>query len=56
MNVLKPNQRATVYTLLERKTSQLEIARLTGNDRKTVRSYHKRRLAEQTSTPSHRNR
>lgn len=48
---MKPNQRATVYTLLERKTSQREIARLTGIDRKTVRSYHKRWLAEQSNSP-----
>ena len=48
---MKPNQRATVYTLLERKTSQREIARLTGIDRKTVRSYHRRWLSEQSNSP-----
>ncbi len=48
---MKPNQRATVYTLLERKTSQHEIARLTGIDRKTVRSYHRRWLSEQSNSP-----
>ena len=51
MNVLKPNQRATVYTLLARQTSQREIARLTGIDRKTVRSYRLRWLAEQSNSP-----
>ena len=44
MNVLKPNQRATVYTLLERNTPGREIARITGIDRKTVRSYRSRWL------------
>jgi transposase len=51
VNVLKPNQRATVYTLLERKTSQREIARITGIDRKTVRSYDKRWQAERSNSP-----
>lgn len=39
---MKPNQRATVYTLLERGSTQREIARITGVDRKTVRSYQRR--------------
>lgn len=30
MNVLKFNQRATVYTVLQRNTSQRELARVTG--------------------------
>jgi transposase len=51
VNVLKPNQRATVYTLLERNTSQHEIARRTGIDRKTVRSYQRRWLAERANSP-----
>ena len=51
MNVLKPNQRATVYTLLERNTSGREIARITGIDRKTVRSYRSRWLAELANSP-----
>jgi DNA-binding CsgD family transcriptional regulator len=37
VNVLKSNQRATIETLLERNTSQREIARITGIDRKTVK-------------------
>lgn len=48
---MKPNQRATVCTLLERNTSQREIARITGIDRKTVRSYQQRWLAEQANSP-----
>ncbi len=51
MNVLKPNQRATVYTLLERNTTGREIARITGIDRKTVRSYRTRWLAEIANSP-----
>ena len=42
---MKPNQQATVYTLLERGTTQHQIARITGIDRKTVRSYQRRWLA-----------
>jgi transposase len=37
VNVLKPNKRTTVATLLATGTSQREIARLTGVDRKTIR-------------------
>jgi len=50
VNVLKPNQRATVYTLLERSTTQREIARITGIDRKTVRSYQRRWEAERSNS------
>lgn len=38
MYVLKPNKRTTVATLLAKGASQREIARLTGVDRKTIRS------------------
>ena len=51
MNVLKPNQRATVFTLLERKASQREIARMTGIDRKTIRSYQRCWQTEQSNPP-----
>jgi len=51
VNVLKPNQRATVYTLLERNTPGREIARITGIDRKTVRSYRTRWLADISNSP-----
>jgi hypothetical protein len=46
VNVLKPNKRTTVATLLATGTSQREIARLTGVDRKTIR-----RLALGTTGP-----
>ena len=39
MNVLKPNVRITVQTLLKNGTSQREIERVTGVDRKTIRRY-----------------
>ena len=51
MNVLKPNQRATVITLLQRNTPQREIARITGIDRKTIRSYHTRWLLDPSNSP-----
>ena len=51
MNVLKFNQSATIETLLERNTSQREIARITGIDRKTVRSYQRRWQAEPSNSP-----
>ena len=46
---MKPNKRATILTLLERGKSQREIARLTGIDRKTVKGYRERWLAERNS-------
>ena len=46
---MKSNQRATIETLLERNTPQREIARITGIDRKTVRSYQRRWLAQANS-------
>jgi transposase len=39
LNVLKPNVRITVQTLLKSGTSQREIERVTGVDRKTIRRY-----------------
>ena len=39
MNVLKPHLRITIETLLTSGTSQHEIARRTGVDRKTIRRY-----------------
>lgn len=39
MNVLKPHQKNTIITLLERACSQHEICRITGIDRKTIRRY-----------------
>nr|CBA28338.1 hypothetical protein Csp_A06770 [Curvibacter putative symbiont of Hydra magnipapillata] len=51
VNVLKPNQCATVITLLERNTLQREIARITGIDRKTIRSHHQRWLLDPANSP-----
>lgn len=41
---MKINQRVTVYTLLDRGSTQREIALITGIDRKTVRKYQRRWL------------
>ncbi len=48
---MKPNKQATIVTLLERGTPQREIARITGIDRKTIRGYRDRWLAEQANSP-----
>jgi predicted transcriptional regulator len=39
LNVLKPNIRITIATLLQAGKTQREIARVTGVDRKTIRRY-----------------
>jgi hypothetical protein len=39
LNVLKPHQQSTVFTLLELNKSQREIHRITGIDRKTICRY-----------------
>jgi len=39
LNVLKPNLRISIHTLLQTGTAQREIARVTGVDRKTIRRY-----------------
>jgi transposase len=39
LNVLKPNLRISIQTLLQVGTTQREIARVTGVDRKTIRRY-----------------
>ena len=41
----------TLRTLLERGTTQREIERITGVDRKTIRSYEKRFAAERANSP-----
>ncbi len=51
MNVLKPHLQTTIYTLLTSQASQHEIARITGIDRKTIRAYAKRWLAEHSNSP-----
>lgn len=45
MNVLTPQQRSTVVTLLQNKVSQHEINRKTGIDRKTIRKLAQERVA-----------
>ena len=47
MNVLTPQQRSTVVTLLKNKVSQHEINRKTGIDRKTIRKLAQERVAAQ---------
>jgi len=42
LNVLKPHLQTTIATLLETNTSHRQIERVTGIDRKTIRSYAKR--------------
>ncbi len=39
MNVLKPEKRVTMVTLLKKNVSQHEISRKVGIDRKTIRRY-----------------
>jgi len=41
MNVLKPDKKSTIKTLLRRGVSQHEIERKTKIDRKTIRKYAK---------------
>ena len=51
MNVLKPHLQTTVWTLLSKGSSQREIERITGIDRKTVRAYQKRFAAVAANSP-----
>ena len=51
MNVLKPHLQTTIYTLLAAQTSQREIARVTGIDRKTIRVYAQRWATENSNSP-----
>lgn len=54
MNVLKPHQKTTIATLLERGLGQREIERITGISRRTIRSYQQKQPTElsKCSTPS----
>lgn len=52
MYVLKPNKRTTVATLLARGASQREIAKLTGVDRKTIRSIAKSLAGPDPNSPT----
>ena len=51
MNVLKPHQRTTIATLLDAGTSQRQIGRLTGVDRKTIRAVQLGLAAERSNSP-----
>ena len=51
MNVFKPNRQTTIRTLLQTSTSQREIERLTGIDRKTIRTYQRRFTSELSNSP-----
>jgi hypothetical protein len=42
LNVLKPHLQTTIATLLQTNTSHRQIERITGIDRKTIRTYAKR--------------
>lgn len=49
---MKPHLQTTIWTLLRNDTSQHEIARVTGIDRKTIRAYAKRfAAAEPANSP-----
>ena len=51
MNVLKPHLQTTIATLLQSGTSQREIERVTGIDRKTIRTYQQRYAAARSKSP-----
>ena len=51
MNVLKPHLQTTIWTLLDAGASQREIERVTGIDRKTIRTYQKRFAAAAANSP-----
>lgn len=52
MYVLKSNKRTTVAILLAKGTSQREIARLTGVDRKTIRNIAGKRVDAEPNSPT----
>ena len=51
MNVLKPHKQTTILTLLGLRKSQRDIKRITGIDRKTIRSYQRQHVAAQSNSP-----
>jgi transposase len=51
VNVLKPHLQTTIATLLATGTSHHEIERVTGIDRKTIRTYQQRLTAERANSP-----
>jgi DNA invertase Pin-like site-specific DNA recombinase len=55
MNVLKPNLKTTVETLLDKGISQREINRKTGINRKTIRRYGQLYHEALSDAPEHSN-
>ena len=51
MNVLNPHLQTTILTLLEAGTSHRQIERVSGIDRKTIRAYSLRLIAERSNSP-----
>lgn len=51
MNVLKPHKQTTIFTLLGLRKSQRDIERITGIDRKTIRSYQRQYEASRSNSP-----
>jgi len=51
MNVLKPERRAAMLTLLNKNVSHREISRNTGIDRKTIRKYIRQNCVESVRIP-----
>ncbi len=51
MNVLKPHKRTTIFTLLGLGKGQRDIQRITGIDRKTIRSYQRQYEAQRANFP-----
>ena len=51
MNVLKPHKQTTIFTLLGLRKSQRDIERITGIDRKTIRSYQRQFEASRSNSP-----
>jgi len=51
VHVLKPHLQTTIATLLAKNASQREIERVTGIDRKTIRTYQQRFEAERANSP-----
>lgn len=50
MNVLKPHKQTTIFTLLGLRKSQRDIERITGIDRKTIRSYQRQYEASRSNS------
>jgi transposase len=51
VNVLKPHKQTTIFTLLGLRKSQRDIERITGIDRKTIRSYQRQFEASRSNSP-----